>query len=84
LEKLEKELEGEKEEDTENDAENRNNDPMVVYDNDSDDDDSSLGFKTHFEAEAPLEKAKVFSKQSAYPKYVTKKGLSALGRYFSA
>jgi hypothetical protein len=44
---------------------------MPVDNNDRDDNDergSSLGFKTHFKAEAALEKAKVFANQSDYPK----------------
>ena len=69
---MEKELEGDKDEDAEDDAEDRNNDPMVLDDNDSgdDDDDSIIGFKTHFEAEAALQKVKAFAKKSGYPKKV--------------
>ena len=68
IEEVLKELEILKEEDT--DANSRRNDEMVGDDSDSDDNNSSLGFKSHFEIEAAFQKSLSFAKKKGYPKKV--------------
>jgi hypothetical protein len=53
-----------------NDANSTRKDPMVVDDSDSDDNDSSLGFKSHLEIEEAFRKTLSFAKKESYPKKV--------------
>ena len=72
IEEVLKELVIGKEEDTDDDANSTRtrNDEMVRDDSDSDDNDSSLGFKSHFEIEAAFRKSLSFAKKKGYPKKV--------------
>jgi hypothetical protein len=70
IEEVLKELEVGKEEDIDDDANSTRKDPMVVDDSDSDDNDSSLGFKSHLEIEEAFRTTLSFAKKKMYPKKV--------------